>query len=49
MLLTLYVVEEEIIKRLTARGREDDTPDIIKKRLVFHRETRPLLTYYKMR
>ena len=44
----LDVSEEEVVKRLTARGRADDKPDIIKKRLkVFHRETAPLLTYYK--
>ena len=44
----LDVSEEEVVKRLTARGRADDKPDIIKNRLkVFHRETAPLLTYYK--
>jgi adenylate kinase len=46
--VNLVVSEEEIIKRLTARGREDDTPEIIKKRLAtYEKETRPLLTYYK--
>ena len=44
----LNVSEEEVIKRLTARGRADDKPDIIKNRLkVFKRETAPLLDYYK--
>ena len=45
--VNLVVSEEEIIKRLTARGREDDTPEIIKKRLAtYEKETRPLLDYY---
>jgi len=46
--INLQVSEEEIIKRLTKRGREDDKPEIIKKRLkVYHEETKPLLDYYK--
>ena len=37
-----------VIKRLTARGRADDKPEIIKTRLkVFEKETAPLLDYYK--
>ena len=44
----LDVSEKEVIRRLTARGREDDKPEIIKNRLkVFERETEPLLDYYK--
>jgi len=44
----LDVSEEEVIRRLTSRGRADDKPEIIKNRLkVFHRETAPLLDYYK--
>ena len=46
--INLVVSEEEVIKRLTARGREDDKPEIIKQRLrVYEKETRPLLDYYK--
>ena len=46
--VNLVVSEKEVIKRLTARGRADDKPEIIKNRLkVYHRETAPLLTYYK--
>jgi len=46
--INLVVSEEEVIKRLTARGREDDKPEIIKKRLqVYEKETRPLLDYFK--
>ena len=44
----LDVSEEEVVKRLTARGRADYKPEIIKNRLkVYHRETAPLLQYYK--
>ena len=46
--INLVVSEEEVIKRLTARGRADDKPEIIKNRIkVYHRETAPLLSYYK--
>jgi len=46
--VNLVVSEEEVIKRLTARGRADDKPEIIKNRIkVYHRETAPLLKYYK--
>jgi adenylate kinase len=44
----LDVSKEEVIRRLTARGRADDTPEIILKRLeVYEEETAPLLDYYK--
>ena len=44
----LDVAEEEVIRRLMSRGRADDKPEIIKNRIkVYHRETAPLLTYYK--
>jgi adenylate kinase len=40
--------DEEIIKRLTSRGREDDTPEVIQNRLrVYHEETEPLLAFYR--
>ena len=46
--INLVVSEEEVIKRLTSRGRADDKPEIIKNRIkVYHRETETLLTYYK--
>jgi len=46
--VNLEVSEEEVVRRLTARGRADDKPEIIKNRLkVYQRETAPLLTYYK--
>ena len=47
-IINLQVSEKEVIKRLTARGRADDKPEIIKTRLkVFEKETAPLLDYYK--
>jgi len=46
--INLNVSEEEVVRRLTARGREDDKPEIIKKRLeVYHQQTKPLLDYFK--
>ena len=44
----LNVSEKEVIKRLTARGRKDDKPEIIKNRLkVYEKETGPVLDKFK--
>ena len=44
----LDVPEEEVIKRLLARAREDDTEELIKTRLdLYNRQTEPLLDYYQ--
>ena len=44
----LEVPEEEVIKRLLARGREDDTDELIRTRLnLYYQQTQPLLDYYK--
>ena len=44
----LDVSADEVIRRLTARGRADDTPEIVKNRLkVYQRETGPVVDYYK--
>ncbi len=44
----LKVPDEEVTKRLMARGREDDTPESIKIRLdLYYAQTQPLLDYYK--
>lgn len=44
----LNVSEEEVIKRLTERGRSDDTEELIKRRLdLYYKHTQPLLDYYK--
>ncbi len=43
----LNVDDEEIVKRLLARGRADDTEEIIRNRLKVYREqTAPLIDYY---
>ena len=47
VVLELQVPEEELFDRLAGRGRADDTPDVIRQRLVAYREqTAPLLDYY---
>lgn len=47
VVLELRVPEEELFTRLAGRGRKDDTPDVIRQRLVAYREqTAPLLDYY---
>lgn len=48
--LTLTVPEQELIDRILSRaeGRSDDTPEKIKRRLdVYHKDTSPVLNYYK--
>ena len=48
--LTLSVPEQQLIDRILSRGegRSDDTPEKIKNRLsVYHKETAPVLNYYK--
>lgn len=48
--LELRVPEEELFRRLAGRGRADDTPDVIRQRLVaYRRQTEPLLDYYGKR
>jgi adenylate kinase len=48
--LELRVPEEELFCRLAGRGRADDTPEVIRQRLVAYRQqTEPLLEYYGRR
>ena len=50
VVLELQVPEEELFRRLAGRGRADDTPEVIRQRLVAYREqTEPLLDYYGQR
>jgi adenylate kinase len=50
VVLELQVPEEELFRRLAGRGRADDTPEVIRQRLVAYREqTEPLLDYYGRR
>jgi adenylate kinase len=47
VVLELQVDVEELIHRLSARGREDDRPDIVRERLTqYERQTAPLSDYY---
>ena len=42
------VAEDELFKRLRARGRADDTDDVIRNRMnVYRDETAPLIEYYR--
>lgn len=44
----LDVSDEVNIRRLVKRGRKDDTPELIKKRLeIYHNQTEPVLDYYR--
>ena len=48
--LRIKVDEEEIIKRLIDRAREDDKPEIIKNRFkTYNSETQPLIPFYEER
>jgi adenylate kinase len=39
-----------MLKRAAEEGREDDTPEVIDRRLeLYHRETAPLIEYYRTR
>jgi adenylate kinase len=45
--LEFAVSEEELLERLKARGRADDTEEVIHNRMqVYRDETEPLLEYY---
>ena len=42
--------EEELIKRLSGRGRTEDSPEVIEKRLrIYHHNTKPVLDFYRQR
>lgn len=44
------VSDEEVEKRLLKRGRKDDQPEIIKKRMeIYHKETEPVIAHYEKR
>lgn len=46
--IELQVDEDMLVRRLLARGREDDTEDVIRHRQrVYRSETAPLLDYYQ--
>lgn len=42
--------DEEVVRRLGGRGREDDQPNVIRERMAgFRRQTEPLVEYYRKR
>lgn len=46
----LHLSDDEIVQRLLARGREDDSESVIRNRLsVYDNETAPLIRYYEER
>jgi adenylate kinase len=48
--VVLDVADDEIVRRLSARKREDDQVDIIRKRLeIFHAQNKDILDYYRRR
>ena len=48
--IALVVHVDEVIRRLSGRGREDDAAYVIRERLdVYARETQPVLEYYRRR
>lgn len=48
--IVLDVPEAEIVRRLQIRGRLDDTPEVVSRRMAdYNRETRPLLEFYRER
>lgn len=48
VVLYLRVRDDVNLKRLLLRGRADDTEELIKKRLaIYHRQTTPVLDFYK--
>ncbi len=48
--VALVVHADEVVKRLSVRGREDDDAWVIKERLrVYSRETEPVLEFYRRR
>jgi adenylate kinase len=50
LVIELTAGTEELVRRLAARGRDDDKPEVIRRRLEeYHRQTAPLSDYYRDR
>ncbi|WP_028066741.1 adenylate kinase [Solirubrobacter soli] len=46
--ILLDVPDDVVVERLAGRGRDDDTPDTVRRRLaVYHEQTEPLIAYYE--
>ncbi|HEX7368113.1 MAG TPA: nucleoside monophosphate kinase [Candidatus Saccharimonadales bacterium] len=49
-IVVFRVPEEELVRRQSGRGRDEDTPDVIKRRLQIYREqTQPVIDFYRNR
>lgn len=49
-IIVFEVSETELIKRLSGRGRAEDSPAVIKRRLeIYEEQTRPVLEFYESR
>jgi adenylate kinase len=47
-IIVFEVSEEELVKRLSGRGRAEDDPNIVRRRLqIYEEQTRPVLEYCK--
>ena len=48
--IQLIVDEDEVVRRMMARGRPDDKPEVILERMAtYHRQTEPVSEYYRKR
>lgn len=46
--INFKISNEDVLKRLLARRRVDDTPEVINRRLkIYYQQTQPLIEYYK--
>ena len=46
--IVFEVPEEELVRRLSGRGRAEDNPDVIRRRLeIYAKQTQPVLDYYQ--
>ena len=48
--IQLTISDDEVVQRLSKRGRKDDQPTVIRKRLrVYHQKTAPVIEFYRNR
>lgn len=47
-IIVFEVSEDELVRRLSGRGRAEDSPNVIKRRLeIYEQQTRPVLEFYE--
>lgn len=48
VIIVFDVPEDELVRRLSGRGRDEDKPEVIKRRLqIYHEQTQPVLDFYE--